>query len=269
MKPLHQPSKYYELFEQMRIRCDMCSGLCCVALYFSKLDGFPEHKKEGVACSHLQDNFLCNIHACLTQRKLTGCLRYDCFGAGQLVTKNIYSSYTWKETKNPKEIFEVFQVVYQLQEIVWYLSEASMLSIETRIDELIHEGLELTKQTPQAILSFDIERYRQDANVILKSICSRIGCFQPTSQKMFFGKDFQKKDLSRNDFSMATLIGANLSGCKLYGTNFIGADVRDTKVYNTDLSECIFLTQRQVNSMIGNLHTKLPSYLQTPTHWNR
>jgi uncharacterized protein YjbI with pentapeptide repeats len=66
---------------------------------------------------------------------------------------------------------------------------------------------------------------------------------------------------------MALMIAANLEGCSLRGTNFLGADMRDANIKNTDLSSCVFLTQMQINSAKGNRNTKLPGNLSYPDSW--
>lgn len=36
---------YGVLWDTMKSDCSKCSGLCCTALYFSKIDGFPKNKE--------------------------------------------------------------------------------------------------------------------------------------------------------------------------------------------------------------------------------
>ena len=38
------------LFNHLKIDCSKCFGLCCVALFFSKCDGFPTDKGAGKPC---------------------------------------------------------------------------------------------------------------------------------------------------------------------------------------------------------------------------
>lgn len=66
---------------------------------------------------------------------------------------------------------------------------------------------------------------------------------------------------------MCFLMVADLSECKLDQTNFLGADLRDDDLRNTDLSHSYFLTQGQINSAKGNSETKLPIYLNMPDAW--
>ena len=60
------------LQENLKIQCHECHGLCCVALYFSKIDGFPEDKLAGNPCNHLLDNNQCHIYNSLKEMKMKG-----------------------------------------------------------------------------------------------------------------------------------------------------------------------------------------------------
>lgn len=91
---------YSEELLQLKTNCSKCSGLCCVALFFSKMDGFPKDKKAGQPCNNLLDDFRCKIHTQLEDRNLKGCIGYDCFGAGQHVTQCIYQGKTYRDLTN-------------------------------------------------------------------------------------------------------------------------------------------------------------------------
>ena len=105
--------KYADLERKLKIDCEKCSGLCCVALYCTKTDGFPANKEAGIPCKNLMRDFRCNIHSELADKNMRGCLAYDCFGAGQKVTQCCYPNVTW-ETHHEKanEIFEVFKHLF-------------------------------------------------------------------------------------------------------------------------------------------------------------
>jgi len=115
----------------------------------------------------------------------------------------------------------------------------------------------------------NIEEYRLTVNKVLKQLISMIsvGASQAIPSKDFLGKDFKKINLDGSNFSMSLMIGANLEGCSLKGTIFLGADMRDANLKNTNLSECLFLTQMQINCAKGNLNTKLPASLSPPKSW--
>lgn len=266
---------YARLQSKLRIDCEKCSGLCCVALYCMKTDGFPSDKEAGVPCKHLMSDFCCDIHPALVSKNMRGCLAYDCFGAGQKVTQQCYSNINWKSTSDKaNEIFQVFLNIFQLHQMEWYLLESLSLTsdeyLNSDIKALIFENEKMTDQSPGEILKIDVESYRLNVNQTLKKVCESItiSSFNNSAKKDFFGKNFNKVNLDYRDFSMSLLIAANLEGCSLRHVNFLGADIRDANIKNTDLSECVFLTQMQINSAKGNAHTKLPQHLSPPTSWN-
>jgi uncharacterized protein YjbI with pentapeptide repeats len=79
------------VFKDLKIDCGNCFGFCCVALYFSKVDGFPKDKSSGEPCVNLNSDFTCKVHKDLRKKGLKGCTSYDCFGAGQKVAKITYN----------------------------------------------------------------------------------------------------------------------------------------------------------------------------------
>ena len=266
--------KYSALEKKLKIDCEKCSGLCCVALYCTKTDGFPANKEDGIPCKYLISDFRCNIHSELADKNMRGCLAYDCFGAGQKVTQDCYPNVTWKTNhEKASEIFEVFLIVFQLHQMEWYLLESLTLItnklLQANIEALISENEQITNQSSDEILQFDIEKYRLKVNQVLKQVSEMItiDSADEAHSKDFFGRNFNKANLNAKNFSMALMIAANLEGCSLQGTNFLGADMRDANIKNTDLSSCVFLTQMQINSAKGNHNTKLPEKLSYPVSW--
>lgn len=261
---------------KLKIDCSLCSGLCCTALFFSKIDGFPENKVAGKPCSKLKSDYCCKIHNELEMKNMKGCIGYDCFGAGQYVTQCIYKGVTWQASQEQcEEIFNVFVFVFQLYQIRYFLEEA-MLVIPAKelwkdIQSLIKENEALCNSNPKDILNIDIDSYRNKVNIILKEVCdSIIKCFKNNENKRlteFLGRSFKKRDMSGVDLSMKLLIATNFDSCIFDGTVFLGADTRDSDFSNADLREAVFLTQGQVNSAKGNRYTKLPSHLDYPVTW--
>lgn len=277
MQTLHKSTKYKELVRSLKIDCRKCSGLCCTALYFSKSEGFPNDKPAGKPCTNLMSDFSCAVHKKLMQYNLKGCMAFDCLGAGQKVTSDIYGGVSWKQRPEAaSEIFQVFLAVWQLHQMVWYLAEAAAVipaeKLAEDIDALITEYKNMTALPPDQILQIDIEEYRTRVNLILKKAgeltANSIAPGKNTVRRSDnMGKNFKKANLDGQDLSMSLLIAANLEGCSLFGTNFLGADMRDTNIRNADLSESLFLTQAQVNAAQGNVNTKLPKTLCRPKSW--
>ena len=160
---MHEKSK--EELEQLKADCSKCSGLCCIGLFFSKVDGFPENKMAGKPCTKLQKDYRCNIHGELKKLKMKGCIGYDCFGAGQHVTQYIYKGETWQTSQEQsKEIFEVFVKIFQFHQMRYFLEESMTIDpakeLRNDIKKLIDENKGICNSTPQTILDTDIESYR-------------------------------------------------------------------------------------------------------------
>ncbi len=265
-----------EIWEQMKSDCSKCSGLCCVALFFSKIDGFPKDKIAGTPCNNLLEDYRCKIHPLLESQNMKGCIGYDCFGAGQQVTQNIYEGQTWNDKPNhATEIFHVFTTIYQLYQIRYYLIEAMTLiaakSLKESIQSLIEENIRICNRHPQSILSFELEEYRNRVNLVLKQACRLLQQTAHSENKkipaIIPGGNYKKKDMSGTDLSSQLLIAANFEEAVFKGTILLGSDTRDTDFRDADLSEAVFLTQGQVNSAKGNRNTKLPYHLDYPPTW--
>jgi uncharacterized protein YjbI with pentapeptide repeats len=265
-----------EILQQLKSDCYKCSGLCCTALFFSKMDGFPENKIAGMPCINLQKDFKCKIHTDLEKNKMKGCIGYDCFGAGQHVTQMIFIGQTWQELPaQAKEIFDVFVVVFQLYQIRYFLAEALNIcqtkAMKDDIYSLIMENEAMCNLNPKDIQIIDVESYRDRANLPIKKVCSlfldNLGSKDKKCPTDFLGKSFKNKDMRGLDLSIRLLIAANFEGCIFDGTIFLGADTRDTNFSNADLSEALFLSQGQINAARGNRNTKLPKHLEYPVTW--
>ena len=271
--------------QNLRGDCGKCFGLCCVALYFSASEGFPVDKDAGKPCPNLQTDFNCSVHKNLRQQGLKGCTAYDCFGAGQKVAQVTYGGHNWRqEVEVAKQMFEVFLVMRQLHEMLWYLTEASTLqvahSMQDKFSSIINETILLTKLSPNSLIGLDVEAHRDKVNILLHNtselVRSKIcrGQKSPSKHQItkergagLIGADLRKSNLRGADLRGACLIAANLSGADLSGANFIGADLRDTDLRGANLTDSIFLTQAQINTAKGNSYTKLPITLTRPTYW--
>lgn len=263
-------------FEQFKADCSKCSGLCCTALFFSKIDGFPENKKAGKPCIKLQNDYYCKIYLELEKHNMKGCIGYDCFGAGQHVTQVIYKGETWQTLPDQsEEIFHVFLIIFQLFQIRYFLEESKIIipakELWSDIQKMINENKALCNYTPESILNIDIESYRNKVNIILKKVRNFIIKSFKNSDNIeitdYLGKNFSKRDMSGLDLSMKLLIASNFESCIFDGTVFLGADTRDTNFSNSDLRYAVFLTQGQINTAKGNTNTKLPKHLYYPITW--
>ncbi len=271
--------------DELRIDCSKCWGLCCVSLYFSASEGFPNDKKAGVPCDYLNENFSCGIHSQLSEKGFLGCCAFDCLGAGQKVSLLTFEGVNWRNSKEiASSMFEAFLIMRQLHELLWYLIEAYGIfeeeSVRSDAMDLLNRIYGLTLLKADVLLSLDISPYRAEVNEVLLSASQKarteVGKAKDNSQKStkhlkpradLIGKNLRGYGLSGANLRGALLIASDLRGCDLSGTDLIGADLRDADIRGTNLSKSIFLTQSQINAARGDSHTNLPKFIDRPCHW--
>lgn len=265
--------------------CENCFGLCCVALPFAASSDFAINKDAGQPCSNLQSDFRCGVHNTLRERGFRGCTVYDCFGAGQKVSQFTYNGHDWRQNSgSAKQMFEIFPIMRQLHELLYYLTEALMLqqthSIHDELKLALDETKRLTDLNPESLLELDVAAHRAHINALLLHTSELVRAEALRQQKQ--SSAHQKKIGRGADLIGANLKGANLRGANLRGayliaadlrnadlrtSDLIGADFRDANLSGADLTGSIFLTQPQLNSAKGDANTKIPSSLTRPAHW--
>jgi uncharacterized protein YjbI with pentapeptide repeats len=262
----------------LRGDCERCFGLCCVALPFTAATDFAIDKAAGTPCPNLQGDHRCGIHAKLRPKGFTGCTVYDCFGAGQKVSQMTFGGQDWRTVPRAesRRMFDVFPVVRQLHELLWYLTEALTLPAAGSIHGELRRAREktdaLTRGTPEELGVLDVGAHRQDVNVLLlrTSELMRAGVKGKKKDRRgadLMGARLKGADLSRANLRGAYLIAADLTGADLRGADLIGADLRDADLTDADLTGAFFLTQPQVNAARGSAGTRLPESVVRPVHW--
>ena len=270
----------------LRADCEHCFGLCCVALYFAASEGFPVDKPAGKPCHNLQPDFRCCIHQSLKERGLKGCLAFECLGAGQKVAQVSYKGRDWRQAPDTAaQMFEVFLIVRQLHEMLWYLMEALLwpaaAPIHNAVQSMLDETEYLSNLDPDTLIALDVTAHRARVNILLlqtsELVRSQIRSGQNTNDAKHYPKIGRGLDLIEANLKGARLSGANLRGAyliaanlreaELNGADLIGADLRDADFRGTDLAHCLFLTQFQLNTARGDASTNLPPLLLRPEHW--
>ena len=98
--------------------CPDCLGLCCVATSFDRGPAFAFSKASGEACQHLTAAHRCAIHAAREHLGMSGCLGYECHGAGQRASALALDDDARQRT---------FLALRELHELLWLLTEAARL----------------------------------------------------------------------------------------------------------------------------------------------
>lgn len=261
----------------LRADCARCFALCCVVPAFSASADFAITKKARQACPHLQADLRCGIHAQLRQRGFRGCSVYDCFGAGQKVSRVTFGGRDWRQTPDiAEQMFAVFPVMRALHELLWYLSEALTLrparELHGELRRVLEETERLTHGSADELLTLDLAAHGRDANALLLRASELVRAEVGQQTKQLAGADLMGKDLKGADLRGASLrgaylIAADLRGADLRMADLLVADFRDADLGGADLTGSLFLVQSQLDAAKGNSETKLPPSLTRPAYW--
>ncbi|KQR10312.1 pentapeptide repeat-containing protein [Cellulomonas sp. Leaf334] len=253
---------------ELRSDCSRCAGLCCVAHSFQRSSDFAYDKPAGTPCRNLQDDFRCAIHPDLRTSGFTGCTVYECFGAGQFVTQQLFDGRTWRDDPAiAADMFAVFGTMRGLHELLWYLTEA--LSIDAAAP--LHDEV--------ARLRSEVADLRDagagpDAQARVGDLLGRVSTLardglhgRQARGADLTGAGLRRADLHGADLRGALLIGADLRGADLRLADLLGADLRGARLDGADLTGSLFVTLPQVAAARGDRTTRLPAGLDAPAHW--
>ena len=262
---------------ELRADCDRCFGLCCVAPAFAASADFAIDKPAGVPCPHLSAGCRCTIHDELRPRGFRGCAAYDCFGAGQKVAQLTFGGRSWRHDRTlAKPMFAVFEVMRQLHELLWLLSEAIRLdpgdALNTQLAEASAEVDGVTRSAAEDVLGYDLGPIRVAVAGLLTETSALVRAGVPGAHVDHRGADLmganlRGADLAASNLAGAYLIGADLRHADLRVADFRGADLRAADLRGADMSGALFLTQSQLDAANGDGETKLPPRSHRPRHW--
>ena len=121
-----------QLPAHLKADCSACVALCCVAPPFDATQGFGFNKPAEKPCHHLCTGHRCGIHAELAEQGFSGCVAFDCLGAGQRLTalaRQRFGSADWQARPDvARWLFASYPRVRQTQEWVARLSLAGALT---------------------------------------------------------------------------------------------------------------------------------------------
>jgi hypothetical protein len=114
----------------LRADCARCAALCCVALAFDRSVLFAFEKAAGEVCPNLDRCGRCRVHAVKAQAGFAGCAGYDCAGAGQRVTQEVFGGRSWREQPELlAPMAQAFTILRQVHELLLLLREARRLPL--------------------------------------------------------------------------------------------------------------------------------------------
>jgi Pentapeptide repeats (8 copies) len=258
---------------QLEADCARCAALCCVAPAFARSSEFAIDKPAGTPCRNLSGStFACTIHDRLVPSGFSGCVVFDCFGAGQRITQETFSGRTWRdEPARAGEMFALLPLVRLLHELMWLLTEALALPEAARLHPELRDALVATDAlaggSPAELRATDLDAYRRKVNPLLRraSDLARAGVRPASGGRRadhrganLIGRRMRGAALRGASLRGALLIGADLRDADLRLADFTGADLRGADLRGADLTGALFLTESQLTAAVTDGTTRLP-----------
>ena len=159
----------------LRPDCSACCGLCCVAPAFDAAQGFGFDKPAHTPCVNLQSDYRCAIHDNLSVNGFPGCIVFDCHGAGQRVTRQVFHGVSWSDSPHiAVKMFNAFGRFCVLHELMALLSIARQRfveeNIQTRLKTSLYEIEALCQEESVSPGSVDIAGIKRTTMNMLRGL---------------------------------------------------------------------------------------------------
>jgi hypothetical protein len=163
----------------LRGDCAQCAALCCVALAFDRSPMFAFDKPAGEPCANLSAKGRCAIHAERMAKGFAGCEAYDCLGAGQVVTQDLFGGASWRDDPSLLgPMMRAFAVMRPAHEALALLRQARRMSLPVsavrRLEAAERELDPAEGWTLADVASGRIERATDAAMAFLRSLKSLV-----------------------------------------------------------------------------------------------
>lgn len=140
---------------ETRSDCSRCAALCCIAYPSEDMPGFAATKSAGEPCPKLGGNGLCTIYEHRAEQGFAGCIRFECFGAGQQVVQNLFAGRDWRD--DPAVLAEMVDAFLTMRPVA-------------DLNFLAQRAIELTQAT--------------DLQETARSLISRLECVAQTRESL-------------------------------------------------------------------------------------
>ncbi|WP_138759704.1 pentapeptide repeat-containing protein [Modestobacter altitudinis] len=253
--------------------CARCVGLCCVVPAFTASADFAIDKPAGTPCLHLLPDSRCGVHDQLRERGFPGCVVFDCLGAGQRVTQDVFGG---AGRRDDPAMAVVFTVMRQLTELLWHLREARTLvapgPLRTEVERRLAGVEALTTGSADELAALDAAAHRREVGDLLGRVSEAArrdvpGRARDRRNADLMGAALRGADLHGASLRGTYLIGADLRGADLRRTDLLGADLRAADLRGADLTGALFLTGPQLTAAVGDDTTAVPAALSRPARW--
>lgn len=156
--------------------CDRCAALCCIAYAAEKSPGFAASKQAGELCPKLDSSGLCTIYDRREKEGFSGCMVYDCFGAGQHVVQQLYQGRHWRDDASllapMLETFRTMRKAHELLYLADYARERNLSAEQSiRLNELDAQLHEITAKREEANSDRRLAKIESE----LRSLVAKLG----------------------------------------------------------------------------------------------
>jgi len=124
----------------LRSDCARCAALCCVAFAFDRRSGgFPIDKPNGVPCPQLDAAAnRCSTYEDRASLGFHGCITYECNGAGQRVTQEVFGGRSWRDEPDIlPDMTRAFVAMVRVHELLVLLGQAEAMALEASEQETL------------------------------------------------------------------------------------------------------------------------------------
>jgi hypothetical protein len=96
---------------------------------FYSIQGFAFDKPAHAACRYLTLKNRCAIHSGLASNGFSGCVAFDCYGAGQRVTQDLFNGVNWRTLDETavQNLFSAYTSFLALHELMAMLAVAEAI----------------------------------------------------------------------------------------------------------------------------------------------
>ncbi|POF29454.1 hypothetical protein [Roseibium marinum] len=155
--------------------CTNCAALCCVVFAFDKSESFAVDKAAGEVCANLDGCGRCKVFSKRQELGFKGCIAYDCHGAGQRVTQEVFGGKSWRnDTGLTIRMGAALSVLRRIHEQLVMLRTAGNLPLEAEerltaqaLEESLSPENDWTEGTLQA---FPIDAICRDVATFLRGL---------------------------------------------------------------------------------------------------
>jgi hypothetical protein len=159
--------------------CSACAALCCVVFAFDKSESFAIDKAAGEVCPNLEYSNTCGIFGSRETMGFKGCITYNCHGAGQRVTHEVFKGKSWRnDPALTQRMGAALSVLRRIHEQLLLLRTAHQLSLtceEKNVAEKFERDLDLeTAWSETSLKMFPIDEISRKISAFLRSLSHHV-----------------------------------------------------------------------------------------------